>query len=188
MKSSWRGRKNICDNAWLTTDPAWGRGTCPHCTGSPCPDACGVRDIDESSIKCCSNHCRRDAWGGPAYTPLADSNRYQSDLERVCGWRYRLSVDCRIPVSQTQCLAASRVHLRELGTGWDMLFQLPRPALPSIASSSPSFSHEPEVKTRTLGGPHHTLGTVAGYTSGHLLLRYNICVAQAGLPTQGPLV
>lgn len=30
--------------------------------------------------------------------------------ESVAG-RYRLSVDCTIPVSQTQCLAASRVHL-----------------------------------------------------------------------------
>lgn len=55
--------------------------------GHPAPNACGDRDRDESSIKCCSNHRRRDAWGGPAYTPLADINRYQSDLERVRGWK-----------------------------------------------------------------------------------------------------
>lgn len=55
---------------------------------------------------------------------------------RAHGWKDRLSVDCGTPVSQTQCLVASRVHslYYELGTGWDIPFQLPRPALPVTAS------------------------------------------------------
>lgn len=65
QKSSQRDRKDICAT-WFSTDPACGRGViCPHCTRSPCPDASGDKDRDESSIKCCSNHCMSGVWGGP---------------------------------------------------------------------------------------------------------------------------
>lgn len=69
QKSSLRGRKDICAKLGSLLTLLRGRGVlCPHCTGSPCPDASGDRDRDERSIKCCSNHCMSNAWGGPVCT------------------------------------------------------------------------------------------------------------------------
>lgn len=89
---------------------------------------------------------------------------------RARGWKDRLSVDCRTPVSQTQCLVASRVHLCFINAStmrWELAgtccfscrdLHYPSPLLPAFAS--PSCSHEHEIKNRTLGGPHRTLGTL----------------------------
>lgn len=85
------------------------------------------------------------------HTRLADIARYQSDLVTVCGWKDRLSVDCRIPVSQTQCFVASRAHLSFIKVStvnWGLAGTCFRD-LHYLSLPLTAFSHEPEVKTRT---------------------------------------
>ena len=70
----------------------------------------------------------RDAWGGPAYMRLADISRERCESPWLEGQTVSRLWD--------SCLSNPVPHglYYELGTGWDIPFQLPRPELPVTAS------------------------------------------------------